>query len=198
MTPSGHMPKTSTQLEWLGALQRLRLATPPAFIWPWARVITSSSKRSHSDQSTSWKAELADGVKSGQFRLLHGARKLTFTLRLYLITEFIIYPKKSVRSRTKSNTIEVMHPKPKHVGPAAPATALGVSLEGLAESASHTPSPAPTNGEEVKRAAVLRSRAPRDDGGVVCCLAVSEYCFKQGRVTVPPVSVAFSGRCDPI
>jgi hypothetical protein len=40
--------------------------------------------------------------------------------------------------------------------------------------------------EEAKRAA-LRQRPARTDGGVVACLAVWEYCFKIGRVTVPPV-----------
>jgi hypothetical protein len=35
--------------------------------------------------------------------------------------------------------------------------------------------------------ATYRARQPRSDGGVVCCLAVNEYCFKIGRVTVPPV-----------
>lgn len=42
--------------------------------------------------------------------------------------------------------------------------------------------------EEAKRAA-LRQRPARADGGVVACLAVWEYCFKIGRVTVPPVRI---------
>jgi hypothetical protein len=42
--------------------------------------------------------------------------------------------------------------------------------------------------EAAKTVASVRVRQPREDGGVVCCFSVVEYCFKVGRVTVPPVS----------
>lgn len=32
---------------------------------------------------------------------------------------------------------------------------------------------------------------PREDGGVLNCFSVSVYCFKLGRLTVPPVSPTF-------
>jgi hypothetical protein len=34
---------------------------------------------------------------------------------------------------------------------------------------------------------------PREDGGVLNCFSVSVYCFKLGRLTVPPVSSRFLG-----
>jgi hypothetical protein len=40
--------------------------------------------------------------------------------------------------------------------------------------------------EDAKTVANIRSRAPRDDGGVVCAVAITEYCFKLGRQTIPP------------
>jgi hypothetical protein len=54
--------------------------------------------------------------------------------------------------------------------------------------------------EEAKKAAA-RSRPPRPDGGVVACVAVFQYCFKIGRVTIPPVSsvlTCYTGRTEGI
>lgn len=104
---------------------------------------------------------------------------------------------------------------PNETGPGLLAPVLAGAPESNGSSPSPSPSPSPAQGagaaeksngtrtqgqgqgherrvsavtaQEVKMAA-LRNRKPRSDGGVVCCLAVSEYCFKVGRVTVPPVS----------
>jgi len=108
-------------------------------------------------------------------------RQDSLTLRIYLVTEFVIYPKK------KSG---------KGKGKVATSTNLGVPV--ISAPPSGTTSPEPQSGantpltgaESVKKAATLRVREPRADGGVTCALVVTEYCVKAGRITVPPVSVA--------
>jgi hypothetical protein len=102
---------------------------------------------------------------------------------MYLVTEFVIYPKKSAVAKG------IIKAKVDAITPALAVPNISASTEsrsGTPISGSSTPL---TNAEEVKKAAgFYRARSPREDGGVVCCLAMTEYCFKQGRVTVPPVS----------
>jgi len=103
--------------------------------------------------------------------------------RFYLQTEFIIYPKSSSsKPKTMGKSRDVSLPDLSLLGTFTPDITSGNS----------TP---PTILEETKQSA-LRSRPPRKDGGVVCCLAISEYCFKMGRVTVPPVSVLVTALFD--
>ncbi|KAK4683865.1 hypothetical protein P7C73_g6351, partial [Tremellales sp. Uapishka_1] len=106
----------------------------------------------------------------------------------YLVTEFVIYPKKSSRSKgSKPSTT-----------PAGPSIAIPLLEE---SSGSSSPSASgintPSTAEQVKKGASLRARQPRTDGGVVCCLAVSEYCFKMGRVTIPPRIAFYVGLQSP-
>lgn len=154
---------------------------------------------------------------------------------LYLITEFVIYPKKG-RGKGKGRnrdtqpagkvdgTMEQVSEKideavsrvQKTMGGNAPA---GPSLPGPAvlgsasstDASTPSPSPSPAPGQTSAglpkerrgstttpdKSAALRNRKPRTDGGVVCCLAITEYCFKAGRVTVPPRIVLFAGLLSP-
>lgn len=42
------------------------------------------------------------------------------------------------------------------------------------------------NHDELMKRLMARAREPRADGGIVTCIAVTDYCFKQGRMTIPP------------
>lgn len=100
--------------------------------------------------------------------------------RIYLVTEFVIYPKKrSGKGKGKASSTST------HLGvPSISAPPSGTNSPEPG-SGSNTPS---TAAESVKKAATLRVREPRADGGVTCALVVTEYCVKAGRITVPPVS----------
>lgn len=118
--------------------------------------------------------------------------------RLYLITEYVIYPKKNPSRKGK----EKVQPDTAPVGgpSAVPSISALASGSDSPMPSSGTATPA-TDIESVKKSALLRTRAPRSDGGVVCALAVSEYCVKAGRVTVPPVSslvIVAMGSCAKI
>jgi len=103
--------------------------------------------------------------------------------RIYVVTEYVIYPKKK-SSRSK--------PAPT---PSPPSGKIIPTITSEpTPSRTDTPEPASTAKEgtaDLMKRATYRARQPRSDGGVVCCLAVNEYCFKLGRVTVPPVSLIF-------
>ena len=102
---------------------------------------------------------------------------------LYLVSEFIIYPKSSGKGKVagaaqSGDTAEVTVPDAKAgvtspllcAAPAPPSAAGEPTLESVQ-----------------KAATSLRNREPRSDGGITCCIAVTEYCVKAGRLTVPPV-----------
>jgi hypothetical protein len=107
----------------------------------------------------------------------------TLTRRIYVVTEYVIYPKKS--SRTKSAPT-----------PSPPSSKIIPTITSEPTlSRTDTPEPSSTAKEgsaDLLKKATYRARQPRSDGGVVCCLAVNEYCFKIGRVTVPPVRPFFT------
>ncbi|WWC91229.1 uncharacterized protein L201_006171 [Kwoniella dendrophila CBS 6074] len=89
---------------------------------------------------------------------------------LYLVSEFIIYPKSNQKSsKSKAEPIDAF--KKTHT------------------SGSSTPAGGPempkSKIEEIKKSWVNK-RSKRQDGGIICCLAISEYCLKIGRITVPP------------
>ncbi|ORX39109.1 hypothetical protein BD324DRAFT_618540 [Kockovaella imperatae] len=111
---------------------------------------------------------------------------------IYLVTEYIIYPKKAARGKGK----RPIKPDPTPAGPSVP-TLVGPSSTGDSTPEANGSSTPTTTMEAVRKAASLRSRMPREDGGIVCCLAVAEYCFKQGRVTVPPRIVLHLGMVSP-
>lgn len=116
---------------------------------------------------------------------------------MHLVTEFIIYPKgKKVVYKTKagrpnppvptfsappSGTDSPASGVPVNGGPAA-----GEKAEAMVRSAS-----------EVLKKVKARVRDPRPDGGVICCVAITDYCFKQGRVTIPPRIALFTGFHSP-
>ena len=53
----------------------------------------------------------------------------------------------------------------------------------------HSPGTTTTTTTAMEKEIIRRTRdKPRDDGGVLNCFSVSVYCFKLGRLTVPPVS----------
>jgi hypothetical protein len=103
-------------------------------------------------------------------------------IRFYLVTEFIIYPKKSAA-------------RPKNAGKSKDIAMPSLAVPDLSTDPSSGTSTPPTTVEEIKVSA-LRARPPREDGGLVCCLAISEYCFKMGRVTIPPVHALAPSRQD--
>jgi len=111
---------------------------------------------------------------------LNGSVSMSLMTRIYLVTEFVIYPKKrSGKNKSKASGT------PAHLGvPSISAPPSGTASPEPG-SGSNTPS---TAAESVKKAATLRVREPRTDGGVTCALVVTEYCVKAGRITVPPVS----------
>jgi hypothetical protein len=91
-----------------------------------------------------------------------------------MVTEFIVYPKQ----RAAEDPTAKLDSRPTD----APFQGLRTSIITYDRFSS-----IPTSAEEVK-SSYLRQSAPRTDGGIVCCLVVSECCFKMGRRTVPPVS----------
>lgn len=98
------------------------------------------------------------------------------------MTEFVIYPKKKP-SKKGSKTVK---PDSEPAGPVIPV--ISAPPSGSTTPAPGSGSNMPPTSEAVKKAATLRSRAARSDGGVVCAVVVTEYCVKAGRITVPPVS----------
>lgn len=130
---------------------------------------------------------------------------LTPVTRFYIVSEFVIYPKKGAAARKgskgKTSAKELEDKLASVAANAASKTGTNGVIPSISTAPSGTDTPdsptgapgSPTldNGDidTVKRAAALRARAVRPDGGVVCCLAVFEYCFKIGRVTIPPVSL---------
>ncbi|WVQ63935.1 uncharacterized protein L199_002091 [Kwoniella botswanensis] len=89
---------------------------------------------------------------------------------LYMVSEFIIYPKKrSTKGRSK--------PISNGTTPISGTSTPTVNGNGGNIAKSKL--------EEIKKSWVSR-RTHRDDGGVVCCLSVSEVCIKLGRITIPP------------
>jgi hypothetical protein len=101
---------------------------------------------------------------------------------IYIVTEYIIYPKKSSNRKSKSHAPT----------PSPPSDTLNPILTSApAPSRTETPELSTSTNQQgsadLLKKATYRARQPRADGGVVCCLAVNEYCFKVGRLTVPPV-----------
>lgn len=121
--------------------------------------------------------------------------------RFYVVTEYILYPKKSKRASSTASAKLPASPPAETIVPTITAVP--------GPSRSDTPDLSNSNGNDngntaeakagskegtsdlIKRA-TYRARQPRSDGGIVCSIAVNEYCFKMGRVTVPPVCPRFS------
>lgn len=114
---------------------------------------------------------------------------------MFLACEFVIYPKKTSKAEGAKNKVaaSVVSSAP-HIVPtiSAPPTRTASPNSSTPVSGTATPaqgSPLGNKVEEIKRAWLARRKEnPRKDGGVTCCLSISEYCFKIDRVTIPPVS----------
>lgn len=139
---------------------------------------------------------------------------------MHLVTEFVVYPKKGGKGKGGKGKgagkegakaagagagHETHDSRSGRPNPAVPT---------FSAPPSGTDSPAsgvPANGGagELKAEAMVRSasevlrkvkarvRDPRPDGGIVCCVCVTDYCFKQGRVTIPPRIALFTGFHSP-
>ncbi|WWC64056.1 uncharacterized protein I303_106663 [Kwoniella dejecticola CBS 10117] len=121
----------------------------------------------------------------------------------YVVIDFILYPQQASKAKSKGEKAKIATQATVTSASEKASETITESTSTLVPSISDPPtrstSPAPqssSNGtstpqiatskvEEIKRSwAVKRGR--RSDGGVVCCTTISEYCFKMGRVTIPP------------
>ena len=90
------------------------------------------------------------------------------------MTEFVIYPKHKRASRTVQNPSATVVPS------------ISMPPSGT-DSGADTPVKASAPAQlDIVKALLAKAREPRSDGGVVCCIAVTDYVFKHGRITVPP------------
>ncbi|WWC64052.1 uncharacterized protein I303_106659 [Kwoniella dejecticola CBS 10117] len=95
---------------------------------------------------------------------------------IYLVSEFIIYPKgkKSSDRSKRSNGNAIVNGSASASATATPFTPQSGGSVEMPKSKL----------EEIKKSWYL-NKATREDGGVVCCVGISEMCIKMGRVTVP-------------
>ncbi|CAE6414388.1 unnamed protein product [Rhizoctonia solani] len=109
---------------------------------------------------------------------------------IYLVAKFVSHPKKGSKTHaSKANTVipSITTPStPLVTEPSTPGEpALNTSGNATLLDASRVDS---------KLASKPILRTHDDDGALINCVAVSTYCFKHGRVTVPPkVALAISG-----
>lgn len=118
--------------------------------------------------------------------------------QMYLVAEFVTYPKRGKSSEKSSSAL----PKPTTALEAEtsasknPAVKLPMINDVLSGSVSSSGVATPTmsNGQATgtgnmhEQISKRVAQKVREDGSVLHCLAVSSYCFKIGRLTVPPVS----------
>ncbi|KAL7423784.1 hypothetical protein Q5752_001368 [Cryptotrichosporon argae] len=117
---------------------------------------------------------------------------------LYLVTEFIIYPRPGKRPRPAAEAMSPPFP-PAGASDADSASATATASTTATGTGAATPSsgePAAAAGDVLAKA-TARAREARADGGVVCCVAVGMHCFKMGRVTVPPRIAMFLSLASP-
>lgn len=103
--------------------------------------------------------------------------------RIHVVTEFVIFPKGGKRKGGKKAPVS----EKEQIIPnlSLPPSGTDTPSSSATSAKGHT---VPQTPEEVVRrlTAATRSAKPRADGGVVACIAVTDYCFKQGRITIPP------------
>lgn len=111
---------------------------------------------------------------------------LTLPFRqLYIIHRFVSRPTKKSRARAKDTESQPRQLSSNSV----PAPILHIPAIGT-----NTP---PSSGQSMlsqaamERITAARSRSEEPDGATINCVAISETCFKIGRITVPP-SIAFA------
>jgi hypothetical protein len=107
--------------------------------------------------------------------------------QMYLVAEFVTYPKKTSKHRRSAlpGTQSLNFIPPISQPPSGTGTPTSSSA---AESRATTPEQM-----DVALAAAAKQKSSvaggiREDGSVLHCFSVSTYCFKMGRLTVPPVS----------
>jgi hypothetical protein len=119
--------------------------------------------------------------------------------QMYLVAEFVTYPKRGKSSEKSSAAL----PKPTTALEAEKSASKNpevkfpfvndvlsssVSSSGVATPTTTSNGQATGTGTMHEQISKRVAQKPREDGSVLHCLAVSTYCFKIGRLTVPPVS----------
>ena len=118
----------------------------------------------------------------------------TLPSKLYIIHRFVSPQKKGKgrgRARNEDRESQPRNPPPN----SAPAPILHTPAVGT-----DTPSSSQTtiSPDAMKTIADARLRAEEPDGATLNCVAVSEVCFKLGRITVPPsIALALNGISQP-
>ncbi|BEI79925.1 hypothetical protein CcaverHIS002_0104540 [Cutaneotrichosporon cavernicola] len=103
---------------------------------------------------------------------------------IHCITEFVIYPPKGKKRVHRPDVADKPTALPHIDIPSG--TDSGVDTpENWANGSANGHATGPSHDELMKRL-MVQAREPRVDGGIIACIAVTDYCFKQGRVTVPP------------
>lgn len=133
-------------------------------------------------------------------------------LQMYLIAEFVTYPKgnKGKRAASSSSTRTNAQRAAQAASDAGLRTRMSsAGIPDISQPPSGHGSPEDSGAEDKtlrgnKASSVSSARKPtaptveiRPDGSVLHCFAVSTYCFKIGRITVPPrVALSFCGYGD--
>ncbi|KAJ1300415.1 hypothetical protein OPQ81_005235 [Rhizoctonia solani] len=112
---------------------------------------------------------------------------------IYLVAKFVSHPKKS---KPDSHSKHSLNP---HTKPTTIPTITTPSTPLVTETSTPAEPVIPANGAltsfdastvdtklEPKRSPKPTLRTHDDDGALIHCIAVSTYCFKHGRITVPP------------
>lgn len=117
------------------------------------------------------------------------------TPRIHIVTEFVIYPKKGKgkgkdKAAVAAASTEADKPTviPQISVPPS-GTDSGVDTPESSSNGAANGSASKSDGVshvELMKRLMSRVREPRADGGIVACIAVTDYCFKQGRITIPP------------
>lgn len=101
--------------------------------------------------------------------------------RVHIVSEFVIYPGRAKAKQTKET-------KDTPTGTTFVQSISAPPSVSQPDSGADTPAtpPQPVSAADLAKQLQARAREPRADGGVVACIAVTDYCFKHGRVTIPP------------
>lgn len=119
--------------------------------------------------------------------------------QLYLVAEFVTYPKKGKSSQktvrdpaSHKPTSALQADKSDSTKPTVQPMLTEVLSGSAASSGDVTPTSnvTSTNGTSSMQEQIAKrvAQTVRTDGSVLHCLGVSSYCFKVGRITIPPVS----------
>jgi hypothetical protein len=118
---------------------------------------------------------------------------------MYLVAEFVTYPKKGKSSQRNDSNLATHKPtsaRQAEKSDSMQSTVQPMLTEVLSGSAASSGVATPigagkganTGFSMQEHIAKRVAQTVRTDGSVLHCLGVSTYCFKVGRITVPPVS----------